>query len=120
MSVSQEPQEIPGVVSAGDDENIPDPGVDKGPDGIVDHGFLENREQVLVGHPRQRVEARPETACEYDAFHPLFLPPDAVCDACAGKTASLITGSTMTSTKNSVRSPALHESICTDSERFSI
>ena len=36
---------------------------------IVDHGFVVDREEMLVGYLCERVEAGASAACENDAFH---------------------------------------------------
>ena len=36
---------------------------------VVDHGFVVDREEMLVGYLCERVEAGASAACEDNAFH---------------------------------------------------
>ncbi len=69
LAVAQEGQKIPGLAPAGDDHDLLNPGVDQGLDRVVDHRFVKNRQEVLVGDLRQRKEARAKSAGQDDALH---------------------------------------------------
>ena len=49
FAIGQQPQKVSRVLAAGDDQDIPDPRIDQRLDGVIDHRFLVNRQQVLVG-----------------------------------------------------------------------
>ena len=73
-TVAEQPQEITGVVSAGDDQDLLDPGVDERPQRVKDHRPVVDRQQMLVGDPRQRIESRAEAAGENDPLHQRVRP----------------------------------------------
>ena len=62
-----------GMAAARDDHDVSDACGEEGLEGIVDHRLVEHREQVLVGHLGQGVEAGASAACQDYAFHDLFL-----------------------------------------------
>ena len=57
-----------------DDQDILNARQHKGGQRIVDHGLVVDRQQLLGGHERERVQARAGPAGEDDAFHRLCLP----------------------------------------------
>jgi len=73
LSVAEEFDECPGVFSAGDDEDIGDAGVTEAFDGVHDHGFVVDGEEMFVGDFGEGAEASAEAAGEDDAFHGRFL-----------------------------------------------
>ncbi len=57
------------VLRCGDHQDIPDPGKHQDREGVVDHGFIIDRQKVL-GYPTgDRVEPGPAPAGEHNAFH---------------------------------------------------
>ncbi len=52
-----------------DDQNVPDARQHEGGQRVVDHGLVVDRQQLLGGHERERVQARAGPAGEDDAFH---------------------------------------------------
>ncbi len=56
-AVAEQPQELTGVGSAGDQHDLVDPTRDDRLDRPLDHGAIEDRKEVFVGDARQRVEA---------------------------------------------------------------
>ena len=60
------------MAAARDDHDVGDACCEEGLQGIVDHGFVVDREQVLVGDFCEGVEPGASAACEDDAFHVLF------------------------------------------------
>ena len=57
------------MAAARDDHDICDACCEKCLEGIVDHRFIVDREQVLVGYFCEGVEAGTCAACEDNAFH---------------------------------------------------
>src|SRR5213593_2663042 len=70
LPVAEQLEKVAGAVPASDQEDFTDPGIDQRLDRIVDHGPVIHREQVLIRHFGQRMQAGPEPACQHDAFHP--------------------------------------------------
>ncbi len=70
VAVAQELEKVARVVPTRDDEDVVDPGRDELLDRVVDHRPVVDRQEVLVGHPRQREQPRAETAGQDDALHP--------------------------------------------------
>jgi len=58
-----------GMAPARYDQDLVQSDIDQGMQGVVDHGFVVHRQQVLVGHLGQGIEAGTGAACEDDAFH---------------------------------------------------
>src|SRR5262249_30099410 len=58
------------------DENLLDTCVDQRPQRIENHRSVVYREQMLVRHPRQRIESGSESAGENDALHQRVRPID--------------------------------------------
>ena len=73
FAVAEEFDEGAGVFSAGDDEAVGDAGVFEALDGVHDHGFVIDGEEVFVGDLGEGGEAGAEAAGEDDAFHVMFL-----------------------------------------------
>jgi hypothetical protein len=69
--VAEQPQELAGMGTPGDEHDLVDPGVDQRFNGPGDHGPVVNRQQVLVGDARERVEARAGTPRQQDTLHRL-------------------------------------------------
>jgi hypothetical protein len=58
-----------GMAPARYDQDLVQSDIDQGMQGVVDHGFVVHRQQVLVGDLGQGVEAGACAACEGNAFH---------------------------------------------------
>ena len=69
LPVAEELEKVAGAVPTRDQEDFTDPGIDQRLDRIVDHGPVIHREQVLIRHFGQRMQAGPEPACQHDTFH---------------------------------------------------
>src|SRR5205807_1637627 len=69
FAVGQQPQEIPGIVAAGDDQNLGYADVHQGLDGVVNHGQVVYRQQMLIGNPRKRQQTRTQPACQNYTLH---------------------------------------------------
>lgn len=61
--------EVGQVGRGGDDQDVPDARQHEGGQRVVDHGLVVDRQQLLGGHERERVQARAGPAGEDDAFH---------------------------------------------------
>ena len=75
-AVPEQALEVGQVRRRGDDQDVPDARQHEGGQRVVDHGLVVDRQQLLGGHERERVQARAGTACKNDAFHnknPRFL-----------------------------------------------
>ena len=68
-AVAQQPLEVGQVGRRGDDQEVLDARQHEGGQRIVDHGLVVDRQQLLGGHERERVQARAGPAGEDDAFH---------------------------------------------------
>lgn len=68
-AVPEQALEVGQVGRRGDDQDVPDARKHEGGQRVVDHGFVVDRQQLLGGHERERVQARAGPACEDDAFH---------------------------------------------------
>ena len=68
-AVAQQPLEVGEVGRRGDDQDVPDARQHEGGQRVVDHGLVVDRQQLLGGHERERVQARAGPAGEDDAFH---------------------------------------------------
>src|SRR5207249_6713014 len=73
LPVTEQLEKVAGAVPARDQEDFTDPGIDQRLDRIVDHGRVIHREQVLIAHFGQRMQAGPEPAGHHDTFHPCHL-----------------------------------------------
>jgi len=73
-SIAQQAKEVARVLPACHKQNISYPRVDQGLERIKDHGLVEHWQQVLVRHPRQRVQAGSQTSSKDDSFHGVCAP----------------------------------------------
>ena len=68
-AVPEQALEVGEVRRRGDDQDVPDARQHEGGQRIVDHGLVVDRQQLLGGHERERVQAGAGPAGEDDAFH---------------------------------------------------
>ena len=68
-AVPEEALEVGEVRRRGDDQDVPDSRQHEGAKRVVDHGLVVDRQQLLGGHERERVQAGAGPAGEDDAFH---------------------------------------------------
>ena len=68
-AVPEQALEVGEVRRRGDDQDVPDASQHEGGQRVVDHGLVVDRQQLLGGHERERVQARAGPAGEDDAFH---------------------------------------------------
>ena len=68
-TVPEQALEVGQVGRRGDDQDVPDARQHEGAERVVDHGLVVDRQQLLGGHERERVQARAGPAGEDDAFH---------------------------------------------------
>ena len=68
-AVPEQALEVGEVRRGGDDQDVPNARQHEGAKRVVDHGLVVDRQQLLGGHERERVQARAGTAGEDDAFH---------------------------------------------------
>ena len=68
-AVPEEALEVGQVRRRGDDQDVPDARQHEGGQRVVDHGLVVDRQQLLGGNERERVQARAGPAGEDDAFH---------------------------------------------------
>lgn len=68
-AVPEQALEVGEVGRRGDDQDVPDARQHEGGQRVVDHGLVVDRQQLLGGHERERVQARAGPAGENDAFH---------------------------------------------------
>ena len=68
-AVPEQALEVGEVRRRGDDKDVPDARQHEGAKRVVDHGLVVDRQQLLGGHERERVQARAGPAGEDDAFH---------------------------------------------------
>ena len=68
-AVAQQALEVGQVGRRGDDQDVLDARQHERGQRVVDHGLVVDRQQLLGGHERERVQARAGTAGEDDAFH---------------------------------------------------
>lgn len=68
-AVPEQALEVGQVRRRGDDQDVPDARQHEGAKRVVDHGLVVDRQQLLGGHERERVQARAGPAGEDDAFH---------------------------------------------------
>src|SRR5215218_5922277 len=73
VPVAEQAQELAGVGAPGDDHQLGDAGRDQGLDGVGDHRPVVDRQQVLVGDQRQRVQPGARTPRQDDPFHAPYL-----------------------------------------------
>lgn len=72
-AVPEQALEVGEVGRRGDDQDVADARQHEGGQRVVDHGLVVDRQQLLGGHERERVQARTGPAGEDDAFH-IFRP----------------------------------------------
>lgn len=68
-AVPEQALEVGQVGRGGDDQDVPNARQHEGGQRVVDHGLVVDRQQLLGGHERERVQARAGPAGEDDAFH---------------------------------------------------
>ena len=68
-AVPEQALEVGEVGRRGDDQDVPDARQHEGAKRVVDHGLVVDRQQLLGGHERERVQACAGPAGEDDAFH---------------------------------------------------
>ena len=68
-AVPEQALEVGEVGRRGDDQDVTDARQHEGGQRVVDHGLVVDRQQLLGGHERERVQARAGPAGEDDAFH---------------------------------------------------
>ena len=68
-AVPKQALEVGQVGRGGDDQDIPDARQQEGAKRVVDHGLVVDRQQLLGGHERERVQACAGPAGEDNAFH---------------------------------------------------
>lgn len=68
-TVAQQALEVGQVRRRRDDEDVADARHHEDRKRVVDHGLVVDRQQLLAGHERERVQARARSAREDDAFH---------------------------------------------------
>ena len=68
-AVPEQALEVGEVRRRGDDQDVPDARKHEGAKRVVDHGLVVDRQQLLGGHERERVQAGAGPAGEDDAFH---------------------------------------------------
>ena len=68
-AVPEQALEVGQVRRRGNDQDVPDARQHEGGQRVVDHGLVVDRQQLLGGHERERVQARAGPAGEDDAFH---------------------------------------------------
>ena len=68
-AVAQQALEVGQVGRRGDDQDVLDARQHERGQRVVDHGLVVDRQQLLGGHERERVQAGAGPACEDDALH---------------------------------------------------
>ena len=68
-AVPEQALEVGQVRRGGDDQDVPDARQHEGGQRVVDHGLVVDRQQLLGGHERERVQAGAGPAGEDDALH---------------------------------------------------
>ena len=68
-AVPEQALEVGEVGRRGDDQDVADARQHEGGQRVVDHGLVVDRQQLLGGHERERVQARAGPAGEDDALH---------------------------------------------------
>jgi len=68
-AVPEQALEVGQVGRRGDDQDVPDARQHEGAERVVDHGLVVDRQQLLGGHERERVQAGAGPAGEDDALH---------------------------------------------------
>ncbi len=73
-TVAQQTLEVGQVRRRRDDEDVADTRHHEDGKRVVDDGLVVDRQQLLAGHERERVQARARSAREDDAFHETIPP----------------------------------------------
>ena len=68
-AVPEQALEVGQVGRGGDDQDVPDARQHEGGQRVVDHGLVVDRQQLLGGHERERVQTSAGPASKDDAFH---------------------------------------------------
>ena len=68
-AVPEQALEVVQVARRRDDQDVPDARQHEGGQRVVDHGLVVDRQQLLGGHERERIQARDRYACEDDALN---------------------------------------------------
>ena len=77
-AVAQQMLEPRGVLRGGDDQDVLNAGKHQRGQGVVDHGFVVHRQQLLAGDHGERIQASACAAGKDDTFHnsiTLLFPP---------------------------------------------
>ncbi len=69
VAVAEQAEELARVGAAGDEHQLAQTGLDQRLDRVRDHRPVVDRQQVLVGDPRQRMETRAAAARQDHALH---------------------------------------------------
>ena len=69
LAVTQQFEKIAGRISACDDHDVRNAGVDQRLNRIVNHRLIEDGQQMFVGHGRQRPQTATRSTRENDTFH---------------------------------------------------
>ena len=72
-AVPEQALEVGQVGRRGDDQDVPDARQHEGGQRVVDHGLVVDRQQLLAGDERERVQARARAAREDNSLHRLDL-----------------------------------------------
>ena len=72
-AVPEQALEVGQVRRRGDDQDVPDARQHEGGQRVVDHGLVVDRQQLLAGDERERVQARARAAREDNSLHRLDL-----------------------------------------------
>lgn len=73
-AVPEQALEVGQVGRRGDDQDVPDARQHEGGQRVVDHGLVVDRQQLLGGYERERVQAGAGPSGKDDAFHNKSLP----------------------------------------------
>ena len=69
LSIAEQTQKVARVAPSRDQQNVGDPRVDQGLNGIVDHRLVVDGQQMFIGDFGERKQPAAGAACEDDAFH---------------------------------------------------
>ena len=69
LAVPEKAQEVPRVVASRNQEDVLDPGVDQCLDGVVDHRFVVDGQEMLVGDAGEREQPGSQSSRQDDAAH---------------------------------------------------
>jgi hypothetical protein len=71
-TVSEKPQKVSSVLSAGHEKDFLNPRIHKRLDGVIDHRLVIDGKKVFICNPRKWIEPTSRSAGEHNAFH-IFL-----------------------------------------------